>query len=383
MDGNQEQNPLTPPTGEITEITEKPLKKIKVVISDLHLGKGRLLADGSINSLEEFYFGEKLVEFIHFYSSGAFKDYDIELIINGDFLNFLQCDYKGHYLSVITESVSLDILKGIVEGHKNVFKAFREFVSKPNRQITYIVGNHDQGMLFPACRNYLNSIIGQPIRYKNIVYFFDGVHIEHGHMHEAANRMDPKKFFLKKNLPEPILNLPFGSHFFIELVLKIKQKYPHVDKIRPFSKMIRWAIFNETKIMLTSFVSLCIYFVKSMFMEDPRKSWPFKRLMQIVLESAIFPDLSGAARRILSDPRVHTVIFGHTHVYQYRQWDQNKEYFNTGTWTELTSLDITSLGKITKLTYVLIEYPEDNERPRGRLKEWHGYHRIEEDVVLS
>ena len=34
---------------------------------------------------------------------------------------------------------------------------------------------------------------------------------------------------------------------------------------------------------------------------------------------------------------------------------EDKEYFNTGTWTELTSLDIVSLGKITKLTYVLIE----------------------------
>ena len=30
---------------------------------------------------------------------------------------------------------------------------------------------------------------------KNIAYNFDGVHIEHGHMHEAANRLDPKKFF--------------------------------------------------------------------------------------------------------------------------------------------------------------------------------------------
>ncbi|MCB0385206.1 MAG: hypothetical protein KDD43_07420, partial [Bdellovibrionales bacterium] len=80
---------------------------------------------------------------------------------------------------------------------------------------------------------------------------------------------------------------------------------------------------------------------------------------------------------------VHTVIFGHTHVYQYRQWGEDMEYFNTGTWTELTSLDIASLGKITKLTYVLLEYPEDVERPRGRLKEWHGYHRIEEDVAVS
>ena len=29
------------------------------------------------------------------------------------------------------------------------------------------------------------------------------------------------------------------------------------------------------------------------------------------------------------------------------------------------------------------EYEGEEERPRGRLKEWHGYHRIEEDVAIS
>ncbi|MGZ3768348.1 MAG: hypothetical protein ACXVCP_03735 [Bdellovibrio sp.] len=360
-----------------------PPKKIKVIISDLHLGKGRLLEKGGINSLEEFYFGEKLVEFIHYYSTGAFRDYEVELIINGDFFNFLQCDYKGHFLSVITESVTLEILKEIVKGHANVFLALSEFAAKPGNTITYVVGNHDQGMLWPACRAYLNQIIGTPIRYKNIVYFFDGVHIEHGHMHEAANRLDPKKFFLKKDLVEPILNLPFGSHFFLEVVLKIKQHYPHVDKIRPFGKMLRWAFVNETTIMVKSFFVALGYFFKSAFIKNPRRHWPIKRIIQIIAESAVFPDLSESARKILNDDRVHTVVFGHTHVYQYRQWSENKEYFNTGTWTEITSLDIVSLGKITKLTYVLIEYPENGDRPRGRLKEWRGYHKIEEDVAIS
>lgn len=368
---------------ENTAVAPAPIKKIKLVISDLHLGKGRVLEGGGLNSLEEFNFGEKLVEFIHYYSSGIYRDYEVEIIINGDFFNFLQVDYKGHFLTVVTESVALDVLKSMISGHPEVFKAFSEFAAKPGNQITYIVGNHDQAMLWPACRAYLNQTVGSPVRYKNIVYFFDGVHIEHGHMHEAANRMDPKKFFLKKNLAEPILNLPFGSHFFVELVLKIKQKYPHVDKIRPFSKMIRWAIVNEPMSMVSAFFSLLYYFSRSIFTKDPRRNWPFKRIMQVVLESAIFPDLSESAKKILNDERVHTVIFGHTHVYQYRQWSIDKEYFNTGTWTEITSLDIVSLGKITKLTYVALEYPEDGGRPRGRLKEWRGYHRIEEDVAVS
>lgn len=376
-------SPLENSTTDGSAITKPPVKKVKVVVSDLHLGKGRLLEKGGLNSLEEFYFGEKLVEFIHYYSTGQYKDYEVEMIINGDFLNFLQCDYKGHILTVITEQVTLEILRDIVKGHSHVFKALNEFATKPGNSITYVVGNHDQGMLWPACRAYLNQVIGAPVRYKNIVYYFDGVHIEHGHMHEAANRMDPKKFFLKKDLVEPILNLPFGSHFFLEVVLKIKQKYPHVDKIRPFGKMVRWALVNETKLMVSGFMMALGYFARSTFIKDPRRQWSFKRIVQVILESAIFPDLSESARKVLGDDRVHTVIFGHTHVYQYRQWTEDKEYFNTGTWTEITSLDIVSLGKITKLTYVLIEYPEDGSRPRGRLKEWKGYHRIEEDVAVS
>ena len=337
----------------------EPIKKIKVVVSDLHLGKGKNLESGGINSLEEFYYGEKLVEFIQYYSSGAYRDYEVELIINGDFLNFLQVDYKGHFLTVLTETICLSILNSIINGHKNVFRALTAFAGKPGNSVTYVIGNHDQAMLWPACREALNVAISTKIRYKNIVYFFDGVHIEHGHMHEAANRLDPRRFFLKKNLAEPILNLPFGSLFFVEMVLKIKEKYPFVDKIRPFSKMLRWALFNETLMTIRTIFRVLSYFIRSALVSDGRRRWTFKKLFQIIFESAIFPDLTESAHKVLADERVHTVIFGHSHVYLYRQWGHDKEYFNTGTWTELTSLDIVSLGKITKLTYVYIEYPED------------------------
>ena len=368
---------------EVLEPGREPAKKkLKVVISDLHLGKGRILSDGATNSLEEFYYSDRLVEFFHYYSSGEFRNAEVELIINGDFLNFLQVDFRGHFLTVLTEGVCLEILRSIVEGHAKVFNAMKEFASHPGFSITYVVGNHDMPMLWPACREFLNEACGTSIRYKNIVYFFDGVHIEHGHMHEAANRVDPRRFFLKKNLAEPILNLPFGSHFFVEVVLKIKQKYPYVDKIRPFSRMVRWTLFDETSLTLMAFLNFAKYFLRALFAGEGRRKISLRQIIRIVLESAIFPDLSESARKILSDERVHIVIFGHSHVYQYRQWEHEKEYFNTGTWTELTSLDLVSLGKITKLTYVLIEYPENSDKPRGRLKEWRGYHRIEEDVAV-
>lgn len=358
-------------------------KRIKLVVSDLHLGCGLILENGQLNSLEEFYFDEKFAEFIHFYSTGKYAEAEIELILNGDIFNFLQIDYRGHFLTVITEDVTLEILERIVKGHPRFFKALRELGGREGNSITYVVGNHDQGMLWPKAREYLNQVLGTSVRFRSLVYFFDGVHIEHGHMHEAANRLDPRKFFLKRNLPEPILNLPLGSHFFVEVVLRIKHHYPHVDKIRPFNRMLRWAAVNETVLLVKGFLSLLRYAFRSAISNDPRRAFPIKQLVQVFLESAVFPDLSESARRILQDERVHTVVFGHSHVYQYRQWGHDMEYFNTGTWTDLTSLDIASLGKITKLTYVLFEYPEDGDRPRGRLKEWHGYHRIEEDVAIA
>ena len=101
----------------ITDDVKRPAKKIKLVISDLHLGKGRILDDGGLNSLEEFYYADKLVEFFQFYSSGAYRDYEVEVIINGDFLNFLQVDYKGHFLTAITETIALEVLKKIIQAH--------------------------------------------------------------------------------------------------------------------------------------------------------------------------------------------------------------------------------------------------------------------------
>lgn len=362
-------------------------RKIKIVVSDLHLGLGFSLEEGRRNPFEEFNYDEKFVEFIEYYSRGEFEECDVELILNGDIFNFLQVDYRGHYLTVITEGVTLEKMKRIINGHPLFFEALKVFANKKGNSITFIVGNHDQGMLWPKVRALLDETLNTAIRYKNIVYFFDGFHIEHGHMHEAANRLDPKRFFLKKGLTEPILNLPFGSYFFLEFVLKVKEKNPYVDKIRPFGKLIRWGLINETTVTVTGFFSLCWYFIRSVLFYKPsyKRSWSIHNLVKIILESAIFLDLSDAARRTLSDEKVHTVIFGHTHVYQYRQFKDGKEYFNTGTWTDVTSLDIASLGRLTRLTYVLIEYPKSGEniQPRGRLKEWVGYHRVEEDIVVS
>ncbi|MCS6838852.1 MAG: metallophosphoesterase [Bdellovibrionaceae bacterium] len=358
-------------------------KKIKLVLSDLHLGKGRQPpTDQTVNELEEFLYDQKLIEFLNYYSSGEYLNADVEVIFNGDFLNLLQVDYRGHFLTVFTESICLEILQSIIAGHREVFDALAKFLQHPNKSITYVIGNHDQAMLWPSCRQALNQAVGRPIQYKNIVYFFDGVHIEHGHMHEAANRFDPKRFFLKQNIVEPILNLPIGSIFFVELVLKIKQDYPYVDKIRPFINMAKWTLFNKPLLFLKAWWWALCFLYQGLFKKDPRRTITLKQVARIAAENVIQLDLSKAARQVLRDPQTYMVIFGHNHVYEYRRW-KDKEYFNCGTWTEVVSLDVSSLGRNTRLTFVYLEWSPELSRYRGRLKEWKGFHRIEEDIAMT
>ena len=112
----------------------------------------------------------------------------------------------------------------------------------------------------------------------------------------------------------------------------------------------------------------------------PAKSQPEMRTPRRVRSVSISASLDACARRILSAPGCHTVIFGHTHRALHRRMGPDKEYLNSGTWNDVTTLEIGHLGTSSKRTYVLIEYPREG-RPRARLKVWHGQHRIEEDEV--
>ncbi len=355
-------------------------KKVKLILSDLHLGKGNFNEDGSNNILEEFYYDSQFSEFVNYYSTNEFEASEVEIILNGDILNLLQVDYKGHFSKVLTEDMAFEKLKSVLEAHPLFFEALKKFTEK-NNKIVYVIGNHDQEMLWPKAQEYFSEVCGG-VEFRSLVYFFDGVHVEHGHMHEGANRVNPKKFFLRKNLPQPVLNIPFGSHFFLDFVIPQKFVYPHLDKVRPFGKNIVFLLFTKPGFIISSLFKLIKFLIQAAFVKSHARSWNIKTIFSILIEGAVFPDLSDGAFEILKDQRVHTVVFGHSHVYKYRQWKNGKQYFNSGTWTDLTSLDLESLGKITKLTYVLFEY-RDHERPKGRLKEWKGYHRVEEDIAIT
>lgn len=361
------------------------MKRVKLIVNDFHIGKGPLLKDGTVNILEDFRFGKSFADFLDYYCRGEYENAEVELIINGDFLNLLQIDYLGIHTYLVTERMVTHSVRSIIAGHTEVFDALRIFAAHPRRQIAYIIGNHDIGLLFDGPRKILRETIGTNLRFYDTFYEFDHVRVEHGHMYEAINATDPQRFILNDpDYPEPVLNLPWASLFVAIFLPKIKKERPFVDKVKPFTGYMRWAILHDTFFALRTFFFITFSFLRMISLSRKHPLLDFRIDFARIKGTTIYPSFVKEARKILrNNPRLNAIIFGHTHVLRYRQWGGGKEYFNTGTWNEVTSLDIADFGLQTLLTYGYIELaPSPGQKARVRLKEWKGMWRPEVETSI-
>lgn len=349
------------------------MSKLKLVVSDFHLGKGISLQNGAYNHLEDFLADRVWCEFLNYYSTGKYKDYEIELILNGDIFNSIQVDYKGYYSPIVTESIAVEKIAEIIKGHPSFFEGLKNFASFPNHTITYIVGNHDIEFIWDKCKDLLEKTIESEIKFRHISYQVDGIHYEHGQQYESVNSIDPKKLFLTKDLKEPILNLPWGSHFVINFVIPMKHERPAIDKARPISAFIKWSLYHDTFWALKTLLRALFYFIGTRFSKSIYRTNNIVTTFKIFKELLIRPHIEEGAQKIFKEnPDIHTVIMGHTHDPAYIKFGENQEYINTGTWTEVTSLRVETLGKHTKYTYAIVDYSVNPKRPYAKLKEWRG-----------
>ena len=363
------------------EVATKP--KYKLVVSDFHLGKGRVFADGTQNILEDFFYDREFAEFLNYHRSGAYAEAEVEIVLNGDILNLLQIDTYGVFTHLMTERSVIRAVERIVEGHPDFFQALRRFVSTPGHSIAYVIGNHDVGMLWPGPRRVFSEAVGAKVGFYDVAYEFDGVYIEHGQQWENFSRVDMKRPFITSRLPEPVLNLPWGSLFVAVLAPGLKKDRPALDKVRPFSRFLSWTAIHDTWWGFKAALKVIKFIVDTVFFRRRYQIHQGVRsTLKMLKEITIYPNYDKIAFKILEDrPDINTVIFGHTHILRYSQWREGKEYFNEGTWNETTNLDLADYGKQTRLTYAFIEHISP-ERPKVRLKQWHGLWKPESDLQI-
>ncbi len=360
----------------------------KLVVSDFHLGKGRYFADGTRNILEDFVYDREFAEFLSYHRTGDFAEADVELILNGDILNLLQMDTYGVHTHLMTERSVARAVEKIVAGHPDFFLGLRRFAATPHHRVSYVVGNHDAGMLFEAARKVFSEAVGAPVDFHDVSHEFDGIYVEHGQQYERFAGIDMDRPFITRGLPEPVLNLPWGSLYVAVMLPKLKQERPHVDKVRPFPVFLRWVIIHDLWWGIKAFFRTARFIVDTILLRRRYQiSQGVRATLGLLKEISLYPNYDKIAFRILEEnEHINTVIFGHTHILRYRQWREGKEYFNEGTWNEATNLDLDDYGRQTRLTYAYIEYPTagsiSGTRPQVRIKQWHGAWRPESDLLI-
>ena len=326
----------------------------------MHLGRGRVLPDGSVNILEDFVADRQFIEFLDFYGSGPFFDADVELILNGDILNLIQIDVDGVYTNIIDDEVTVKSIEAIVKGHPKFFDGLRKFIQVPNKSITYIIGNHDSGMAFIEAQAALRKHVGKELEFGFDVNL-NGVHIEHGHRFEVINTVPSERYFMEGPNGKLILNLPWGSLFCINLLPVLRKDRPNIDKVRPLASYVKWCLLYDFKFFWKMSYLVIWYLIQSNFDEFIKQNRNFKTTLSILKQITIYPLYGKKAKAILRrNLEVHTVVMGHTHVQEWLRFPENKYYFNTGTWNYIPQLDAGQMEGHTKFTYVQIKVDKEN-----------------------
>jgi UDP-2,3-diacylglucosamine pyrophosphatase LpxH len=366
---------------------EPSSETFKVVISDCHLSAGRFF-EGHINPHEDFYFDDEMCELFDFFSTGQYGEgpngpVDVELFINGDFFDFLNVPYKGEFEDAITEEISLYKIEAMIGGHPKVMAAIKRFASKPNKRVTYLVGNHDADLFFPKVRERIirewdpeGKFPSEKVKLivdRDHVRYDGGVEIHHGNQFEAVNVLNFEKPLLDNYLSEPVLNIPWGSFYVLKIVNRLKWERQYLDKIRPVKLFIMFGLVIDPWFTIRYGLLTLFYFLKTRFVYSPKRRASLKVTAEILRqETNVFVDLETYARRILDqEPEVKTVIFGHTHKPIDRAYPDGKQYINTGTWTKMINLDFRSLGQQQFcLTFALIRTRDG--KARSELRHWVG-----------
>ncbi len=244
-----------------------------IFISDLHLGVGRA------NDFHAGYHLHRLLDY-------AVDNAD-ELVILGDFLELLQCDFLEIYAE-----------------HRLIFEHLFELARKI--PVKYVLGNHDAAIAIECdprgCSNFFGSKIEVIPEYENEKLKLFAIH---GHQYSLEN--------CHKNLLDPN-EMPTGDRI-TQIVGWLEKNVNHssdtfLEKIYLGYKKIARRISGDTQKLA----------------ELVNPSHPDYRKL-----GGNFSEYERGAEDILASECYSLAVFGHTHVAGVREFE-NGIYANCGSW---------------------------------------------------
>ena len=228
------------------------------IISDLHIGgrypEGVDLAAGIWPDRNDRGFRictrvDAMAEFVRWLAGKPADGPAIELVINGDFVDFLAEEWEGPepWKAFIDDpEAAADRLDAIIERDRIFFDALAEFLSRGHR-LTVLLGNHDVELSFARVRQRLENALGVQ-HGKKFAFLYDGeayvvgdAVIEHGNRydgfnvtdHDGLRRVRSIQTRREKLRPEHDFRRPPGSKLVAHVMNQLKTRYPFIDLLKP------------------------------------------------------------------------------------------------------------------------------------------------------
>lgn len=209
------------------------------VISDLHLG-----GEPAMMSRPAL-----LAEFIDGLPARLAADETLELVINGDFIDFLAITPFASFTTNPVEAVGK--LRSVVDAPSpfaSVFDALRRHVAA-GHQLVVMVGNHDLELALPAVQDALRDCLCAPAGTLRFVddgraYRIGNALVEHGNTYDGANANDWNgvrhlaSAQSRGSEPQADVQVSAGSQIVHKIVNTLKERYPFLPLIQPEGELL-------------------------------------------------------------------------------------------------------------------------------------------------
>lgn len=213
-------------------------KRVTLIVSDLHMGDGKA-GDDFVDDKHQF------AKFVHEQTATLEgRTGQTELIVNGDFLEFVQVCPSAYELNSpdywCSEKESVWKLNAILQGHADVFDALKEFQQAGNR-VTLFAGNHDVDLYWDDVQAHIRERVGS-INFELGKTWYERyggkLRISHGHLFETIDPANGFKHWEDPRLGQPNslfqrLEMCPGTLFVVRFVNFLEDKYPFADNLHP------------------------------------------------------------------------------------------------------------------------------------------------------
>ncbi|MBI2522058.1 MAG: metallophosphoesterase [Bdellovibrio sp.] len=366
-------------------LRQKTEGKVVLSVSDLHLGAGPFVGERD-NLLEEFHRDHEFALLLEHFSTGPYYSKRVELVINGDFLDFLAVPYvevfEDQYWG---QRASLKRLALMYQGHKTVFEGLINFLKQPDKTIVYLLGNHDGELILPSVLEQFYNYFPPELRsqicilsHSNAEYRpLPEIVFKHGHEYEMANYRNSDEAILQGTDGELHYNPPWGSYYVVRVINKFKVVNPHIQSVRPIKKFIIHGMIYDTLNTLRFILANLAYFFMVRFIYLFKSRRKFKDLIRYVREELV---MFRNDHQIIEDyfdnnDEVKALVVGHSHGLLYKQFWSGPLFINTGTWMQMHNLDFGRPVSSQAMPFALIvvsDHDSNQSMVELGLYHWHG-----------